>query len=79
MTARRCITSERVYADHAATSPLRPEALEAMLAVYRDDWANASSVHSPGRRARARVERARRQSERRQREVPKYNYDEIPF
>lgn len=28
---------------------------------------------------RARVERARRQSERRQREVPKYNYDEIPF
>lgn len=61
MTARRCITSERVYADHAATSPLRPEALEAMLAVYRDDWANASSVHSPGRRARARVERARAQ------------------
>jgi cysteine desulfurase len=51
----------RVYLDWAATAPLRPEALEAMCAVLRDSWGNASSPHGAGRRARAAVERARAQ------------------
>jgi len=50
-----------VYLDHAATTPVRPEALAAMAEVYRSAWANPSSVHAPGRRARALLEQARRQ------------------
>ena len=48
----------RTYLDHNATSPLRPEAREIMLAVL-DGPANASSIHDEGRRARAVVEDAR--------------------
>lgn len=47
------------YLDHAATTPLREEALEAMLPFLRDQYGNPSSVHGPGRRARVAVERAR--------------------
>lgn len=47
-----------VYLDHNATSPLRDEAREAMLAAYALGG-NASSVHAPGRAARALVERSR--------------------
>lgn len=47
-----------VYLDHNATSPLRDEAREAMLAAY-GQAGNASSVHGPGRAARALVERSR--------------------
>ncbi len=47
-----------VYLDHNATSPLRPEALEAMTAAL-GQAANPSSVHAAGRRARATVEDAR--------------------
>ncbi|HLL28695.1 MAG TPA: cysteine desulfurase family protein [Xanthobacteraceae bacterium] len=48
----------RVYLDHNATSPLRPEARAAMAAVLAETG-NASSVHAEGRQARARVEEAR--------------------
>ena len=48
------------YLDHAATTPLRPEALEAML-PYLGAVGNASSLHGAGRRARVTVERARAQ------------------
>ncbi len=48
----------QVYLDHNATSPLRPVALEAMREAL-SLGANASSVHGPGRRARALVETAR--------------------
>ncbi|MEO0983395.1 MAG: cysteine desulfurase family protein [Pseudomonadota bacterium] len=47
-----------IYADHNATSPLRPEAREAMLAAM-DAGANPSSVHAPGRAARKLMEAAR--------------------
>jgi cysteine desulfurase len=50
----------RVYLDHNATSPLRPEARAAMLAAL-DAPGNALSVHADGRGARATIERARRQ------------------
>jgi cysteine desulfurase len=47
-----------IYLDHNATSPLLARAREAMLATL-DATANASSVHAPGRNARACVEEAR--------------------
>lgn len=48
-----------VYVDHHATTPLRPEALEAMLPWLTSLAANPSSIHAPGRAARNAVEAAR--------------------
>lgn len=50
---------DRVYLDYNATSPLRPEAREAMVAAM-DVAGNPSSVHSEGRAAKSLVETARR-------------------
>ncbi|MFN7157938.1 MAG: aminotransferase class V-fold PLP-dependent enzyme, partial [Erythrobacter cryptus] len=50
--------AERIYLDHAATSPLRPEARAAMEEGF-SLWANPSSPHAEGRRARAALEDAR--------------------
>ncbi len=47
-----------VYLDHNATSPVRPEAVAAMVSAL-SHAANPSSVHAAGRRARATVEDAR--------------------
>ena len=47
------------YLDHAATTPLRPEALDAMLPLLTADFGNPSSAHAPGRRARAALDDAR--------------------
>ncbi len=49
------------YLDHAATTPLRPEALAAMLPFLGETFGNPSSLHGPGRRARVAVDRAREQ------------------
>jgi cysteine desulfurase len=49
---------DRVYLDWNATTPLRPEAREAMAAAW-DLSGNPSSVHVEGRRARGLVEQAR--------------------
>ncbi|HKD97863.1 MAG TPA: cysteine desulfurase family protein [Micromonosporaceae bacterium] len=46
------------YLDHAATTPMLAEAMEAYVATARD-VGNASSLHAPGRMARRRVEEAR--------------------
>lgn len=46
------------YFDHAATTPILPEALAAYLTTARE-LGNASSLHTQGRRARRRVEEAR--------------------
>ncbi len=51
----------RIYLDHNATTPLCPEALEAMTRVLRDTYGNPSSVHAEGAAARAVVEQAREQ------------------
>ena len=48
----------RIYLDHAATTPLAPEAREAVAAGF-DLWANPSSPHREGRAARAALEGAR--------------------
>ena len=47
-----------IYLDHAATTPLRREALEAMLPFLTDHFGNPSSVHGFGRRARAGLDEA---------------------
>jgi cysteine desulfurase len=48
-----------IYLDHNATTPLREEALEAMLPYLRREFGNASSLHSFGRTARKAIETAR--------------------
>jgi cysteine desulfurase len=48
----------RLYLDHAATTPVLPEAREA-IARALEVWANPSSPHADGRAARAALERAR--------------------
>jgi cysteine desulfurase len=48
----------RIYLDHAATSPLRPEAVDATRRGC-EMWANPSSPHAEGRAARAALEDAR--------------------
>jgi cysteine desulfurase len=49
---------ERIYLDHAATTPIRPEAAAA-VAEGMTRWANSSSPHAEGRAARAALEDAR--------------------
>ena len=50
---------QRIYLDHAATTPVRPEVLEAMLPFYQGGGYNPSSVHAEGRAARAGLDDAR--------------------
>lgn len=50
----------RVYLDHAATTPVHPKVLEAMLPYFSETYGNPSSVHRWGQQAEAAVERARR-------------------
>ncbi|WP_424362447.1 cysteine desulfurase family protein [Methylocystis parvus] len=52
------MSKSRIYLDHNATSPLRPEARAAMLAAMEAPG-NASSVHAEGRAAKAILEQAR--------------------
>lgn len=47
-----------IYLDHAATTPLRREALEAMLPFLGEQFGNPSSPHAWGRRARAALDEA---------------------
>ena len=48
-----------IYLDHAATTPLDPKVLEAMLPHLGTSYGNASSVHRLGRKARHVVEECR--------------------
>ena len=48
-----------IYLDHAATTPIRPEVREGMMAILDGDFGNPSSAHRWGRRAAARLEQAR--------------------
>jgi cysteine desulfurase len=50
-----------IYLDHNATAPLRRPVRDALMAALDEAWANPSSIHALGRRAREAVERARRQ------------------
>lgn len=48
------------YLDNAATTPVAPEVVTAMMDVYRSVHGNPSSTHAPGRKAKALVETSRR-------------------
>jgi cysteine desulfurase len=54
-------TAERAYLDHAATTPMRPEALEAMLPYLDGRFGNPSGSHAESRRARLALDDAREQ------------------
>jgi len=43
---------EPIYLDHAATTPVRPEVVEAMTPFYGPSFGNPSSLHRWGRAAR---------------------------
>ncbi len=49
----------RIYLDHAATTPVAPEVVEAMLPYLSGTFGNTSSIHSFGQEARGAVEKAR--------------------
>jgi cysteine desulfurase len=50
----------RVYLDNAATTPIAPEVVEAMLPVLQNGFGNPSSTHFYGRQTKALIETARR-------------------
>ncbi len=52
---------KRIYMDHNATTPLREEVLDAMMPYLREEFGNASSLHSYGMQARRAIEGAREQ------------------
>jgi cysteine desulfurase len=47
-----------IYLDHAATTPVRPEVLEAMLPYFSEDFGNPSSIYAMGRRSHQALEEA---------------------
>jgi cysteine desulfurase len=50
---------DTIYLDHAATTPVRPEVVEAMLPYFGEHYGNPSSIYSLGRDARQAIDRAR--------------------
>lgn len=48
-----------IYVDHAATSPVHPSVVEAMLPYYFENFGNPSSVHQFGRKVRQAIDEAR--------------------
>jgi cysteine desulfurase len=49
----------RIYFDYNATTPLAPDAIDALTAATRDLFGNASSVHTFGQQAKAAMDHAR--------------------
>ncbi|MDT1939106.1 MULTISPECIES: cysteine desulfurase family protein [Carnobacterium] len=50
---------EKIYLDHAATSPVHPEVLEVTFHAMKEHYGNASSIHGFGREARKLLDEAR--------------------
>lgn len=50
----------RIYLDNAATTPLAPEVLEAMLPYMKEHFGNPSSIYSFGRETRMAIEKSRK-------------------
>ncbi|MVO99621.1 cysteine desulfurase family protein [Paenibacillus lutrae] len=48
-----------IYLDHAATTPLHPEVLQAMIPYYTEHFGNPSSIHGYGRASRTALDRSR--------------------
>jgi cysteine desulfurase len=53
-------TKQRYYFDNAATTPLDPQVLEAMLPYLANNFGNPSSIHSHGREVRSAIEKSRK-------------------
>lgn len=51
---------QSIYLDHAATTPVHPAVLDAMLPYFGEQYGNASSTHGVGRKASVALNRARR-------------------
>jgi cysteine desulfurase len=49
-----------IYLDNAATTPMEPEVLEAMIPMMREHYGNPSSIHALGRKTRTAIENARK-------------------
>ncbi|MEE9752644.1 cysteine desulfurase [Listeria seeligeri] len=49
----------RIYLDHAATSPIHPEVVQTMLGAITNTYGNPSSIHYAGREARKALDMAR--------------------
>lgn len=52
---------DRIYLDHAATTPIDPDVVDIMAETMRTYPGNPSSIHREGRTARARIEEARKE------------------
>lgn len=52
---------KQIYMDYNATTPVRPEVVDAILPFYREQFGNPSSVHWAGRTVSGAVEKAREQ------------------
>lgn len=50
---------EKIYLDHAATSPMHPEVIDVMTDVFKEVYGNPSSIHTAGRKARKVLDDAR--------------------
>lgn len=48
-----------IYADHSATTPLRKEAINAMLLILKEDFGNPSSIHRFGKKAQLHLQNSR--------------------
>ena len=53
---------DRIYLDYAATAPVLPEVVDAMLPFFMSCYGNPSGIHGTGREARKGIEQARRQT-----------------
>lgn len=51
---------QRIYLDNAATTPMDPRVLEAMIPYMKEDFGNPSSTHFYGRKTKAAIETARK-------------------
>lgn len=51
---------KRIYLDNAATTPVKPEVIEAMIPYFSEIYGNASSIHTFGQEAKMVLEDARR-------------------
>lgn len=49
-----------IYLDNAATTPIDPEVVDAMIPVLRENYGNPSSIHSYGRISRSIIEKSRK-------------------
>ena len=50
---------DTIYLDHAATTPMAPEAIEVMTQALTENYGNASSVHQLGKKNRVLIDYAR--------------------